>query len=205
MHWCANGLPQIEKKKAARAADRKCAQDDTKNALLRIWEEHVLPNWDQVIREPRTRELWWRGVAPSSRAKVWERAVGNELALTDGTFSKALQRAQQLDSQMSQAPPDERLKEKAWFRAIRRDIKAVFPELKIFQPGGPLHDGLLDVLMAYSMYRSDVGYCHGTHVRSSFTPIVFFGCSCLTHAQIAHCRPLIPHFTEPFEHISDPR
>lgn len=162
-----DGLSHTERKKAARAVDRQCAQDDTKNALLRIWEEHVLPNWDQVIREPRTRELWWRGVAPSSRAKVWERAVGNELALTDGTFSKALQRAQQLDTQMSQARPDERLKEKAWFRAIRRDIKTVFPELKIFQPGGPLHDGLLDVLMAYSMYRSDVGYCHGTHVSQA--------------------------------------
>lgn len=133
----------------------------------------MLPNWDQVIREPRTRELWWRGVAPGSRAKVWERAVGNDLALTDGTFVKALQRAQQLEKQMSQTRPDERLKEKAWFRAIRRDVKTVFPELKIFQPGGPLHDGLLDVLMAYSMYRSDVGYCHGTHVSLTFCRIGF--------------------------------
>lgn len=55
-------------------------------------------------------------------------------------------------------------KEKAWFDAIRRDVKVTFPELHIFQARGPLHDDLVDVLMAYSMYRSDVGYSHGTHV-----------------------------------------
>ena len=157
-----------EKKKALKAASAQCVQDDTKNALLRIWEEHVLPNWDQVIREPRTRELWWRGVAPRSRAQVWEKAIGNDLALTEVTYTKALQRAKDMEVRIAQASPEERFKESVWFEAIRRDIKAVFPELKIFRPGGPLHDGLVDVLMAYSMYRSDVGYSHGTHV--SHTP-----------------------------------
>ena len=57
-------------------------------------------------------------------------------------------------------------REKAWFDAIRRDVKNTFPELNIFQPGGPLHDDLINVLMAYSLYRSDVGYSHGTHVSS---------------------------------------
>ena len=69
-----------------------------------------------------------------------------------------------MEIQISKAGAEEMSKEKVWFAAIRRDIKAVFPELQIFQPGGPLHDGLVDVLMAYSMYRSDVGYSHGTHV-----------------------------------------
>ena len=156
---------EAEKRKAAKVVDGECAKDDTRKALLRIWEEHVLPNWEQVIREPRTRELWWRGVAPKSRGQVWQRAVGNELALTDVTYSKALQRAKDILARISGAPHDEVYrKEKAWFDAIRRDVKVVFPELKIFQSGGPLHDSLVDVLMAYSMYRSDVGYSHGTHV-----------------------------------------
>lgn len=153
-----------ENRKAARVVDAQCVHDNTKNALLRIWEEHVLPNWDQVIREPRTRELWWRGVAPRSRARVWEKAIGNDLAVTEVTFTKALQRAKDMEIRIAQARPDEHFKETAWFKAIRRDIKLVFPELKIFQPGGPLYDDLVNVLMAYSMYRSDVGYSHGTHV-----------------------------------------
>lgn len=160
-------LCNLEKSKAAKDVNTQCVKDDTKSRLLRIWEEHVLPNWDQVIREPRTRELWWRGVAPRSRAQVWEKAIGNELALTEITYVKALQRAKDAERRTAKTCGDELGKEKTWFDAIRRDVKVAFPELSIFQPNGPLYDGLLDVLMAYSMYRSDVGYSHGIHVSSS--------------------------------------
>lgn len=161
----------VEKKKAARVADNQCAKDDTKSALLRIWEEHVLPNWDQVIREPRTRELWWRGVAPKSRARVWQKAIGNDLALTEVTFTKALQRAKDMEAKIARLGDQDTSREKVWFEAIRRDVKVTFPELNIFQTNGPLHDELVDVLRAYSMYRSDVGYSHGTHVSLYPSPL----------------------------------
>lgn len=138
---------------------------------MRIWEEHVLPNWEQVIREPRTRELWWRGVAPRSRGQVWERAIGNELVLTEITYNKALQRAKDMETSIANARSDERFKEAAWFAAIRRDLQSVFPDLKIFQHSSPLQDGLIDVLMAYAMYRSDVGYSHGIHVSPTLSQI----------------------------------
>lgn len=162
----ANNTSLSEKKKAAKAAEVQCARDDTKSALLRIWEQHVIPNWEQAIREPRTRELWWRGIAPRSRAEVWEKAIGNELALTESTYTRALKRARDVEEEMANSKTDsEPRKEKAWFDAIRRDVVSAFPDLKIFQPnGGPLHDTLVDVLMAYSMYRPDVGYSHGTPV-----------------------------------------
>jgi len=157
----------LERKKAEKAASIQCARNDTKATLLRIWEEHVLPNWDQAVREPRTRELWWRGIAPCSRAEVWRRAIGNELALSESTYQKALQRAKAIEKEIrSQKSGDER-KEKAWFNAIRRDVAATFPDLKMFQLGRPLHGALTNVLMAYSMYRSDVGYSHGTHLPSA--------------------------------------
>ena len=133
----------------------------------------MLPNWDQVIREPRTRELWWRGVAPKSRARVWQKAIGNDLALTEVTYIKALQRAKAKEMQISRSSHDGPSKENMWFEAIRRDVKVTFPELTIFQPGGPLHDDLVNVLMAYSMYRSDVGYSHGTHVGFLSAPSLF--------------------------------
>ncbi|KAL8931943.1 MAG: hypothetical protein Q9211_006632 [Gyalolechia sp. 1 TL-2023] len=158
---------EAERKKAARAAVQKCSEDDSKVALLRIWEEHVLPNWDQATREPRTRELWWRGIAPRSRAEVWQKAVGNNLALTEVTYTKALQRAKEVQARIASSRDVEPAKEKAWFDAIRRDVDTIhmtFPELQIFRSGGPLYDGLVDVLMAYSMYRSDVGYSHGSHL-----------------------------------------
>ncbi|KAL8770748.1 MAG: hypothetical protein Q9209_003615 [Squamulea sp. 1 TL-2023] len=158
---------EAERKKAAQAAVQRCAEDDTQNTLLHIWEEHVLPNWDQATREPRTRELWWRGVAPRSRARVWQKAIGNELTLSEDTYTKALERAKDTEDRIAASRGDEPPKEKAWFDAIRRDASITFPDVKVFQRGGPLHDGLVDVLMAYSMYRSDVGYSYGTHLLAA--------------------------------------
>ncbi|MCJ1391129.1 hypothetical protein MMC18_003991 [Xylographa bjoerkii] len=160
-------MSTVDKKKAVKAASIQCVRDDTKATLLRIWEEHVLPNWDQAVREPRTRELWWRGIAPHSRAEVWKRAIGNELALTESTYTKALQRAKAAEKEIQgQRSGDER-KEKVWFAAIRRDVDATFPDLKLFQLGRPLYGALTDLLMAYTMYRSDVGYSHCTHLPAA--------------------------------------
>lgn len=119
---------------------------------------------DTCFDQPRTRELWWRGVAPRSRADVWEKAIGNDLALNAATYNRALQRSQEIEVQISRGGKYEQFKERTWFDAIRRDIRATLPELKMFQVGSPLHDDLTNILMAYCMYRSDVGYSHGTHV-----------------------------------------
>ena len=54
-----------------------------------------------------------------------------------------------------------------WFEAIEADASKAFPDLKLFQEGGPLRESLIDVLEAYSMYRSDVGYITGLHVSDT--------------------------------------
>ena len=160
----------LERKKAAREKEALVHRDNNATSILRIWDQHVLPDWDRVIREPRTRELWWRGVPPRSRGTVWQRAVGNELELSGQSYAAALRRAKDAEkaSKRDGASMDERQRRHGdWFRAMKRDIRVTFPELRIFQVGGPLHDGLLDVLMAYAFYRSDVGYIHGTHLMTA--------------------------------------
>ena len=163
-----------ERKRQERLRQEKERRDSTKTSILRIWDEHVLPNWERVLREPRTRELWWRGISPPSRGAVWQKAVGNELELTETSYNAALKRAKDLEAQLKRekrhtddapsSPSKEEPKEVEWFRAIRRDVKETYPDLKIFQEGGPLNEGLMNVLMAYAMYRSDIGYAYGTHV-----------------------------------------
>ncbi|RFU33616.1 hypothetical protein B7463_g2725, partial [Scytalidium lignicola] len=155
---------ETERKREAKRQTEAVCRDDTVSSLLRIWEEHVLPNWDNVTRQKRTRELWWRGIAPRSRGQVWERAIGNELELTESSYQVALRRAQSLEKTIkkgAQLSPEEEMK-KGWLDRIEKDVKTTYPELKIFQPDGPLHRSLVDVLSAYAMYRSDVGYVHGT-------------------------------------------
>jgi hypothetical protein len=156
---------EAERKKEAEKQARMACRDDTASSLLRIWEEHVLPNWDTVTNLKRTRELWWRGVAPRSRGLVWQRAFGNELELTDSSYRAALSRAKELEHRLARGagtPEDKRKGE--WFAVIRKEIPGTYPELRIFQQDGPLCSSLMDVLMAYAMYRSDVGYMSGTNV-----------------------------------------
>lgn len=157
---------QADAEKEKKQQKERCLRDSTREILTRVWEEHVLPNWDTSINEPRTKELFWKGITPRNRGNFWKKAVGNDLALSDASYSAALLRAKQSHARLSKLAPDEASKEQEWqwFEAIKRDIEEAFPELKIFQLGGPLHQTLLDVLMAYAMYRSDIGYAYGTHV-----------------------------------------
>lgn len=156
---------EAERKKEAEMQARIACKDDTASSLLRIWEEHVLPNWDTVINLQRTKELWWRGVAPRSRGTVWPKAIGNELELTDASYHAALSRAKELEQRIARGfgTPEDKQKGE-WFAAIRKDIPWTYPELRIFQQDGPLCSPLVDVLMAYAMYRSDVGYMRETNV-----------------------------------------
>lgn len=155
-----------EKRKAKKQQQDQCERDDTKETLGRVWQQHVMPSWDEKIHEPSTKELWWKGISPRDRGVVWQRAVGNELGLSESSYNLALERAKAAEQRIASFSEQEASQEKEaiWFEAIRHDVKEAFPELKIFQPGGPLHDTLVDVLMAYAMYRSEVGYVYGTHV-----------------------------------------
>ncbi|KAF2456691.1 rab-GTPase-TBC domain-containing protein, partial [Lineolata rhizophorae] len=163
---------EADRRRAERAREERQARDQRELARSRTWERAVLPDFPAVLRDRtrrETRELWWRGVPPRCRAEVWTRAIGNELELSDASYAAALGRARGVEAKLEAlGDAEERraeVKEALWFDAIARDARDTFPELKIFQAdGGPLHEALKDVLMAFTMYRSDVGYVHGTHL-----------------------------------------
>ncbi|CAK3842476.1 TBC domain-containing [Lecanosticta acicola] len=158
---------EAEKKRLLKEQENKENQKEMKGSLAKIWEQHVLPNWDAVVKEPRTRELWWRGVTPRNRGEVWQRAIGNELELSTASFEAALARANALERKFADLPAEarEKNKEAAWFKSIARDVPDTFPDLGIYQPdGGHLHQSLTDVLKAFATYRHDVGYVYGTHL-----------------------------------------
>ncbi|KAF2725424.1 hypothetical protein K431DRAFT_280782 [Polychaeton citri CBS 116435] len=153
---------EVEKKRQSREKEEKEEKKEQQDSIDRIWDQHVLPNWDTVIHEPRTRELWWRGVTPRSRGVVWQKALGNDLTLTAGSFEAALNRAHEMEESIAEMSEDERstTKEAAWFDAIDRDVPMAFKQAV---PQG-LQNALTDVLKAYAMYRSDVGYVYGIHL-----------------------------------------
>ncbi|KAJ5199819.1 hypothetical protein N7491_009384 [Penicillium cf. griseofulvum] len=163
---------EIEKRKAAKDANAQCEKDNTRVTLQNIWDEYVYPNWDRALREPRIRELWWRGIPPRNRGTIWKQAIGNELALTEETFTKALRRAKDLQSKKdAESENNKRLLD--CFEAIETDVPKAFPDLNLFQEGGPLRETLIDVLQAYCMYRNDVGYIHGLHTIAGLLVLQF--------------------------------
>ncbi|GES57852.1 TBC domain protein [Aspergillus terreus] len=163
---------EADKRRAAKAASAKCEKDNTREALQRMWDEYVYPHWNRAIAETRTRELWWRGIPARSRGSTWQRAIGNELSLSEETYKKALQRAKGVRSKSDDSgESNKRMRE--WFETIAADASKAFPDLNLFQEGGPLRDTLIDVLEAYSMYRSDVGYISGLHTIAALLVLQF--------------------------------
>ncbi|PFH60013.1 hypothetical protein XA68_11566 [Ophiocordyceps unilateralis] len=153
-----------ERREAARRSKTE-TRDTNADNVMHIWEDDILPRWNQAIRERRTREMWWRGIAPRSRGRVWTRAIANELGLTTATFRTALSRVRDVETRMSMERGDaEDARRAQWFERIRRDAgEDTWTELRIFQPGGPLNRALVDVLSAYAMYRNDIGYVPGSN------------------------------------------
>ncbi|KAM6521704.1 hypothetical protein FSOLCH5_006458 [Fusarium solani] len=151
-----------ERREASRRAKIE-GRDSAADNLMHIWEKDVLPRWNDAIRERRTRELWWKGIAPRSRGAVWTRAIGNELGLSEASFQAALARAQEVETRVKDDKGDaEDVKRAKWFQEIRKDAaNKTWEDLRIFEVEGPLHQSLVDVLSAYAMYRSDIGYVRG--------------------------------------------
>ncbi|KAI2626367.1 hypothetical protein GGS21DRAFT_546059 [Xylaria nigripes] len=156
---------EADKKREAARRNREKSEAQAASDLLNIWEEDILKRWDIAIHEERTKALWWKGIPSRSRGSVWCRAIGNALGLTTTSFQAALSRASEVEKRVAKGnatADDER--RMAWFSQIRVDVEErTWPELKIFQPGGPLNQTAVDVLRAYSMYRSDIGYVSGCH------------------------------------------
>ncbi|XP_070608464.1 TBC1 domain family member 12 isoform X2 [Erythrolamprus reginae] len=143
-------------------------EENIANAMV-IWVNEILPNWESMRSTRRVRELWWQGLPPSVRGRVWSLAVGNELNITPELYEIFLSRAKERwkifgetgtenDTEDAGASLADR---EASLELIKLDISRTFPSLYIFQKGGPYHDLLHSVLGAYTCYRPDVGYVQG--------------------------------------------
>ncbi|XP_035870208.1 TBC1 domain family member 14-like [Phyllostomus discolor] len=132
---------------------------------------HSQPHASSVSRwsSRKVRDLWWQGIPPSVRGKVWSLAIGNELNITHELFDICLARAKERWRSFSAGGPEAESEDagfpaadrEASLELIKLDISRTFPNLCIFQQGGPYHDTLHSILGAYTCYRPDVGYVQG--------------------------------------------
>ncbi|KAI6047910.1 rab-GTPase-TBC domain-containing protein [Pisolithus marmoratus] len=135
---------------------RRIARELNIERSMHIWEKDILPDWRVVHREPTLRKLWWNGVPTKLRCVMWERAIGNTLALSRDSYRTCLSRARRALS--SGVFPLDILQE------MEEDIITTLPALRIFHPeSGPLYQELKDMLCAWVISRADegLGYTRG--------------------------------------------
>uniref|UniRef100_A0A8C9SSG7 TBC1 domain family member 14 n=1 Tax=Scleropages formosus TaxID=113540 RepID=A0A8C9SSG7_SCLFO len=125
-------------KRRKQLEDRCKLEDSIGNAAL-VWSQEILPNWETMCTSRRVRELWWQGVPPSVRGKVWSLAVGNELNITHELFNICLARAKEKWKCMPISDPEadsdglSLADKEASLELIKLDISRTFPNLCIFQ------------------------------------------------------------------------
>ncbi|XP_074531611.1 TBC1 domain family member 12 [Halichoeres trimaculatus] len=161
-------LKEAQRKKR-QMKERHRQEDSISNAMV-IWNSEILPHWDTMKGTRRVRDLWWQGLPPSVRGRVWSLAIGNELNITPELYEIFLSRAKEKwrsYSETSSVNDNESdggaslADRESSLDLIKLDISRTFPSLFIFQKGGPYHDLLHSVLGAYTCYRPDIGYVQG--------------------------------------------
>uniref|UniRef100_A0AAY4C2I9 Rab-GAP TBC domain-containing protein n=1 Tax=Denticeps clupeoides TaxID=299321 RepID=A0AAY4C2I9_9TELE len=157
-------LKEAQKKK--QQLKERYRQEESIATAMVIWNNEVLPNWESMRNTRRVKDLWWQGLPPSVRGKVWSLAIGNELNITPELYEIFLSRAKEKWRSFSETSSENETEASLADREssldlIKLDISRTFPSLYIFQKGGPYHDLLHSVLGAYTCYRPDVGYVQG--------------------------------------------
>uniref|UniRef100_A0A8C6UV45 TBC1 domain family member 14 n=1 Tax=Neogobius melanostomus TaxID=47308 RepID=A0A8C6UV45_9GOBI len=152
-----------EVQKRRKQLEDRCKLEESIGTAAQIWNQEILPNWSATCTSRRVRDLWWQGIPPSVRGKVWSLAVGNDLNITHELFNICLSRAKEKwRTSLCLCPVDAGSSDReSSLELIKLDISRTFPQLCIFQQGGPYHDVLHSILGAYTCYRPDVGYVQG--------------------------------------------
>ncbi|CAK9298565.1 unnamed protein product [Gordionus sp. m RMFG-2023] len=119
--------------------------------LVKTWNIEILNDWENMKNSKKTRTLWELGLPPSIRGKIWYLALAeNQSSIIDkDTINSCLSRF------------DPATEHQKCYNNISLDVSRTFPHLCIFQEGGPYHQTLKDLLVAYSVYNPEIGYVQG--------------------------------------------
>jgi hypothetical protein len=78
------------------------------------------------------------------RGRLWALAIGNGLAVPKSAYGNALAKVK-------------RGLEEGWMEGVKEeaeeDVEGTLPALKLFQKGGVMHEELVDLLLAWSVYE----------------------------------------------------
>ncbi|CAF3420273.1 unnamed protein product [Rotaria sp. Silwood1] len=164
----------------------KLKREEFVSKSLKIWTHDILPCWDKyggidncpdLTLNSKAYKLWWHGLPPRIRGKIWKMAIGNELGLTYELFTQLEQMAREKLEVTKQAE-DARSNHSGspqlgttfshssettstYIELIQLDVSRTFPQLGLFQQHGPYHEYLQLLLCIYVYLCPEVGYVQG--------------------------------------------
>ncbi|UJR26967.1 hypothetical protein I4U23_008274 [Adineta vaga] len=164
----------------------KIKREEFVSKSLKIWTQEILPYWDKyesvhncpdLALNAKAYKLWWHGLPPRIRGKVWKMAIGNELGITYELFTQLQEMAKEKLEETRQAE-DARSNHSAspqlpttmshssettssYFELIQLDVSRTFPQLRLFQQNGPYHEYLQLLLCIYVYFCPEIGYVQG--------------------------------------------
>ncbi|GAA5828456.1 hypothetical protein JCM11251_006258 [Rhodosporidiobolus azoricus] len=146
-----------EKRRKSANEARAAARSASLASALPAWENAILPNWRAVLHDSsqgrHLRQLWWDGTMPTRwRGRLWALAIGNGIAVPKSAFGKAVERVKGLLEKEAEGAGEE-----VWMGEVKaeveEDVEGCLPALKLFQKGGVMHEDLMDLLLAWSVYE----------------------------------------------------
>uniref|UniRef100_A0A8D8WGZ3 TBC1 domain family member 12 n=1 Tax=Cacopsylla melanoneura TaxID=428564 RepID=A0A8D8WGZ3_9HEMI len=141
---------------------------------VKVWTQEILPHWESMKSSRKTRDLWWKGLPPCVRSKVWTLAIGNELTITRTIYDQCMKDAEA----RSQDIYDNTITQ------IRLDISRTFPHLCLFQIQGPYYNTLHLMLASYVSYNNRISYVQG---MSYICALFILNISSLYEAFVCFC------------------
>ncbi|XP_050351969.1 TBC1 domain family member 12-like isoform X2 [Nymphalis io] len=88
---------RVEREAAARHArlQESIRMEERLARHAREWTQTILPDWHNMKNAKRTLDLWWSGLPPAIRGRVWQLAIENKLKITHEMYEDYVAKAKQ--------------------------------------------------------------------------------------------------------------
>ncbi|KAG8232395.1 hypothetical protein J437_LFUL016173, partial [Ladona fulva] len=84
-----------EAKRKKKQLQQQLKMEEQLANAARTWSSEILPKWETMKSSRKTKELWWQGIPPSVRGKVWRLSISNDLNITPELYEICVSRAQE--------------------------------------------------------------------------------------------------------------
>nr|XP_034831450.1 TBC1 domain family member 14-like [Maniola hyperantus] len=88
---------RVEREAAARHArlQESLRMEERLARHAKEWTQSILPDWHNMKNSKRTLELWWSGLPPAIRGRVWQLAIENKLKISHDHYQDYVTKAKQ--------------------------------------------------------------------------------------------------------------